>query len=311
MDSAQKPDNQGSPQTTNQNNNTAVSGQTPPSINPISNPAVNPPNNIDNPDPTPIASDIITPDTPSASISNTDPANNPVPAIGSTNQPPTNPINQDAVYAESSSHVPNIPSSAPRSAEIPTYQATEVTSVTPNYTPGFPSYGANNLPPSENPAETLPEHTPTVPVINTQASSISETFASLPQKRKFPFMAITLILIIVTGIFGSAYFFKDAIVGQFPFLASYLPAGFIQTPTVIPTPIPPPPLVQAPTTKPSPTPDMNPFASPTESLDNPFASPTAVLTNPFGTYENPFTGATESAAAASAPYQNPFEELSQ
>lgn len=332
MDPAQKPDNQDSPQTINQNNNTAVNGQTPPPINPTPNPVVNdlnktppanpevnpnsplnPPNNsAENPEPTPIASDISAPVIPSIPISNIDPANNPVPAINNTNQPPSNPVGQDTLNTESSPYIPNIPSSAPSSAEIPSYQATEVSSVTPNYTPGFPSNDANNLPTHEDTSTRLPEHTLTVPVINTQAPSISETFASLPQKRKFPIMAITVILIIVTGAsIGSVYFFKNAIVEQFPFLASYLPAGFLQTPTVMPTPILPPPLVQAPTAQPSPspTPDMNPFASPTIALDNPFASPTAILSNPFGTYENPFTDATESAAAASAPYQNPFEEM--
>lgn len=107
---------------------------------------------------------------------------------------------------------------------------------------------------------------------------------------KFPFMMITLITIVLVIVFGGSYLYfnlskdnKTAMTVQITPPATDVPA--------------------------SPTVYKNPFVSPTLALENPFASPTAVLENPFGTYDNPFTEATNAAAADGQAYTNPFESL--
>lgn len=117
------------------------------------------------------------------------------------------------------------------------------------------------------------------------------------QRKKFPFMIVTLITIISTvGFCFSFFFFKNN----------------SQISTVkIPAKITPP---LSKTAKLTITPTIeiantNPFASPSATFENPFNEAVANYENPFGTYENPFIEATKSADLADQPYQNPFEGM--
>ncbi len=119
------------------------------------------------------------------------------------------------------------------------------------------------------------------------------TTASIPPSggKKFPFMFITVLLILmIVGFTGSFLFFQKSVTNN-----TSTPA----TPKITP-PV---------TLKPSPTLYANPFASPSAAFQNPFASPSAAYQNPFGSYQNPFAVATQSANTQNTPYQNPFNKL--
>ncbi len=110
-----------------------------------------------------------------------------------------------------------------------------------------------------------------------------------PPHHKFPFMMVTLFLVIVlAGFAGSFLFFSYTNTSS-----RKVPAKILITP----------PLFVAPTVIPTKA-VANPFATSSSDLSNPFASPT--IANPFGTYQNPFPNATPSG---NQPYNNPFDKL--
>lgn len=148
-------------------------------------------------------------------------------------------------------------------------------------------------PPPQSPEITPPLSPPEIspptqpPEISPPQSVVS---SSAPAPKKFPFMLVTVILILtVAGFGGSFIFFK-------------LTSPKKNTNVV--------PLITPPATLPpaSPTTVVNPFASPSAAIVNPFATPTTKFENPFGTSTNPFAPATNSANTGNQPVKNPFEQ---
>lgn len=150
-----------------------------------------------------------------------------------------------------------------------------------------PPAHAEIQPPPTPPEISPPPQPPEIPAVSTSSTVVST--GSLPPDKKFPFMLVTVILILtVAGFGGSFIFFK-------------LTSPKKNTNTV--------PLVTPPATLPPATPTtvVNPFASPSAAIVNPFATPTTKFENPFGTSTNPFAPATNSANTENQPVKNPFE----
>lgn len=126
--------------------------------------------------------------------------------------------------------------------------------------------------------------------VNTPEPPPADPPSDFPHK-KFPFMMVTLIAIFLVIVFGGSYLYFNMNQSNKMAVSVQITPAVTHTPSATPTVY------------------KNPFVSPTLALENPFASPTAVLENPFGTYDNPFTEATNAAAAENQAYTNPFEGL--
>lgn len=179
---------------------------------------------------------------------------------------------------------------APDQPPVPTVPSVPTVGSTPN--PQIPITPPPIQPPSTN-------YTPQTNNTSPPLSASPQPFvANAPQDKptihhKFPFMMVTLFLVIVlAGFAGSFLFF------------SYSGKPIRKTPTQI---LITSPVSMAPTAIPT-IASANPFATPSSELANPFASPSASVANPFGTYQNPFQSASPSGNS-DQPYQNPFEKL--
>lgn len=197
---------------------------------------------------------------------------------------------QPPVSTISSTSSINSPPNPPQIPSSPTPAITNLPKQTDNS-----QYSTNKLPPVVPPNTTYssppslnyqpPTNNSPPPPMNNQP--LSETNIPPPHK-KFPFMMVTLFLVIIlAGFAGSFLFFSYTNTSS-----QKVPAQILITP----------PVSVAPTQQ-----SINPFATSSAELVNPFTSPTASLTNPFGSAQNPFSSATKSAENQSS--ENPFGKL--
>lgn len=190
----------------------------------------------------------------------------PAPPSSSPPPPTPSPSTIPSNYAPSPLHLPDnhTLTTNPQAPGTPVSQPTVVTN---------PQTSLN---------ENLPPNIPNIDDFNGSPTGIPH--------HKFPFMIITVILlVIVTGFSGSFLFFYFT--------------GNQKKKSLQPQITPPVTIIAN---------QDNPFLEPTKVLENPFASPTASLVNPFDsgeTYENPFEEETANTKADTGEYQNPFEEL--
>lgn len=117
--------------------------------------------------------------------------------------------------------------------------------------------------------------------------------SSFIKPRRFPFMFITIILVLVLlGFGGSFLYFKIVPTGTSKAVIQITPPV-----TIVISPVQITPTVS------------NPFATPSSTLINPFISTTPAFSNPFDSSPNPFDTASGSSEASKSAYQNPFESL--
>lgn len=163
-----------------------------------------------------------------------------------------------------------------------------------------PATTPQTSPPSQIYISSVKNIVPPPPPQVEKESLPTPTVSSSNQHKKFPFMIVTAVLIVVTVGFSFSFFF----LGNPKTPDQKLNLVKITPPVTSPAQV---------KTSPTAMVNVNPFASPSASYQNPFAAPTESFENPFGAtvYENPFSGATQSADTANQPYQNPFEGTQQ
>mgnify|MGYP001618077889 CR=1 FL=1 len=153
--------------------------------------------------------------------------------------------------------------------------------VNPVLMPADPEVTSHEEPPSFN---TSPQSPVYIPAQNPPPPT------SYIKPKRFPFMFITIILVLVLlGFGGTVLYFKMVPSKQNKVVVQITPPVSIFI-------------------TPSQTPSSNPFATPSASVVNPFISVTPTYSNPFGATKNPFSSASDSANATNSAYKNPFEE---
>jgi len=192
------------------------------------------------------------------------------PATGGPNIPkPTIPVNTPSQPVPSQPPTSPIPSSnSPVSSQITQSTLTPVTSSSP------PIINSPSPPAS--------------PVVEQAVGS-----GGSGSGRKFPLMIVTLLLLIISGIFGGYFLFTK-----------YANFGVAKQPNVLESV---PDLIDTTNEQ---TTFSNPFSAPTVAYQNPFAQSPDDYENPFGNYNNPFaTAQSETTQQTLGNYKNPFEEV--
>lgn len=252
-----------------------------------------------------------------------DPAQNPVKS-GTTQTAPDQPVN-DAVVASIPVPTPTAPPANPPTIPPKPFETTPLASGLPAEPRINPPYvnPVNPAPVIPEPIQQPPPEPVPVPLppnpITISPFEDPPSFSTSPQSpvyipaqnpppptsyitpKRFPFMFITIILILVIlGFGGTVLYFKMVPSKQNKVVVQITPPVTI---FITPSKTPSVSVAVSPTAG-------NPFATPSGTIINPFISVTPTYANPFNSSsQNPFDSASGSSEASKGAYQNPFESL--